>query len=51
LIRATGTYATSTTLGESVRAFVPHPLPPAEPTLSPAGFVVRDFRQWDQPIS
>lgn len=31
--RATGTYATSTTLGEPVRAFVPHPLPPADPPL------------------
>src|SRR6187455_1844019 len=37
--RATGTYATSTTLGESVRAFVPHPLPPADPPLAPASFV------------
>lgn len=34
--RSTGTYATSTTLGESVRAFVPHPLPPAEPPLATA---------------
>ena len=32
--RATGTYATSTTLGESVRAFVPAPLPPVGPTLA-----------------
>lgn len=36
--RATGTYATSTTLGESVRAFVPHPLPPANPPLAAASF-------------
>lgn len=36
--RATGTYAISTTLGESVRAFVPHPLPPTDPTLEPAVF-------------
>ena len=28
-MRSTGTYVTSTTLGESVRAFVPHALPPA----------------------
>jgi Fic family protein len=33
--RTTGTYAISTTLGESVRAFVPHPLPPGKPPLSP----------------
>ena len=37
--RTTGTYATTTTLGESVRAFVPRPLPPAEPPLAPACFV------------
>jgi len=33
--RETGTYAISTTLGEPVRAFVPHPLPPARPALAP----------------
>jgi Fic family protein len=32
-MRSTGTYAISTTLGESVRAFVPHPLPPDDPVL------------------
>jgi Fic family protein len=32
--RATGTYVKSTTLGEVVQAFVPHPLPPKEPTLA-----------------
>lgn len=37
--RTTGTYAISTTLGESVRAFVPHPLPPADPALSAAAFI------------
>jgi Fic family protein len=36
--RSTGTFATSTTLGESVRAFVPHPLPPANPALAAASF-------------
>ena len=36
--RTTGTYATSTTLGESVQAFVPHPLPPAEPALAPEAY-------------
>lgn len=35
-MRATGTYITSTTLGESVRAFVPYALPPAEPALDVA---------------
>ncbi len=37
--RTTGSYATTTTLGESVRAFVPRPLPPAEPPLAPTCFV------------
>lgn len=36
--RTTGTYAISTTLGESVRAFVPHPLPPAAPALAPEAY-------------
>lgn len=35
-MRRTGTYATSTTLGEAVQAFVPLPLPPSEPVLAPA---------------
>lgn len=39
MTRTTGTYAISTTRGESVRAFVPHPLPPADPTLSPAAYL------------
>ena len=33
-MRSTGTYAISTTLGETVQAFVPHPLPPTQPTLA-----------------
>lgn len=36
--RSTGTYFTTTTLGEQVRAFVPLPLPPAEPALSPEAY-------------
>ncbi|MBS0192971.1 MAG: Fic family protein [Proteobacteria bacterium] len=36
--RTTGTYSVSTTLGESVRAFVPHALPPSDPALSPEVF-------------
>lgn len=35
-MRTTGSYVTSTTLGEPVRAFLPHPLPPADPPLAPA---------------
>ncbi|MDZ4161059.1 MAG: Fic/DOC family N-terminal domain-containing protein, partial [Burkholderiales bacterium] len=36
--RITGTYITSTTTGEAVRAFVPAPLPPAAPPLDPSHF-------------
>lgn len=28
MLRETGTYRTNTTHGETVKAFVPHPLPP-----------------------
>ena len=37
-MRNTGTYVTSTTLGEAVRAFVPHALPPEAPALSAEAF-------------
>ncbi|MEX0732939.1 MAG: hypothetical protein WED00_02995 [Aquisalimonadaceae bacterium] len=37
--RITGIYSNSTTLGESVQAFLPHPLPPAE-LAEEAGFAV-----------
>jgi Fic family protein len=33
MTRTTGTYRTTETAGESVRAFVPHPLPPKRPVL------------------
>jgi Fic family protein len=36
--RTTGTYAITSTLGEPVRAFVPRPLPPTRPALSPDAF-------------
>jgi Fic family protein len=38
-MRSTGAYAISTTLGESVQAFVPHPLPPVKPPLAPECYV------------
>lgn len=38
-MRRTGSYATSTTLGESIQAFVPHALPPAGPPLAPVDFL------------
>ena len=37
-MRRTGTYTTSSTLGEAVQAFVPLPLPPSAPVLAPACF-------------
>ena len=37
--RASGTFTISTTLGESVRAFIPNPLPPHDSTLSNASFL------------
>lgn len=37
-MRSTGTYATSTTLGEAVQAFVPHALPPRRPALAAESF-------------
>ena len=43
MARKTGTYVISTTLGESVRAFVPNPLPPADPSLS--SFVFSDLNR------
>lgn len=39
MARSTGTYVTTTTLGEAVRAFVPRALPPAKPPLAPESFV------------
>ena len=38
-MRNTGSYVTTTTLGESVQAFVPHALPPRRPVLAPESFV------------
>lgn len=37
--RVSGTYITSTTLSESVQAFVPKPLPPSEPVLALQSYV------------
>lgn len=40
--RSTGRYVTTTTLGEAVRAFVPHALPPARPVLDAAACAARN---------
>lgn len=42
--RETGTYAISTTLGESVRSFVPYALPPKDPALSPQWYEHRNHQ-------
>lgn len=42
--RITGTYVTTAAGGENVRAFVPHPLPPADPELDPASYVEQNGR-------
>ncbi len=41
-MRTTGTYLTTTTLGESVRAFVPHALPPTKPALAAEAFAAQN---------
>jgi Fic family protein len=38
MIRSAGSYITTTTLGDAVRAFVPYSLPPAAPSLAPASY-------------
>ncbi len=38
MTRTTGTYVTTSVVGESVQAFVPNPLPPANPVLSTAAY-------------
>ena len=43
-MRTTGTYVTTTTLGEAVQAFVPHPLPPTEPPLASASYTAAAHR-------
>ena len=40
--RVTGRYVTLTTLGEPVKAFVPHPLPPTDPALAEAAWGERN---------
>ena len=50
MTRSTGSYVSTTTLGEPVRAFVPHPLPPADPALAAESFVEPN-RQAEQAIA
>ncbi len=42
MTRHTGTFRMGTTLDETVRAFVPHPLPPADPPLAIEGELALD---------
>ncbi len=43
-MRTTGTYVTTTTLGEAVQAFVPHALPPADPPLAAESYTATNHR-------
>lgn len=43
-MRTTGTYVTTTTLGEAVHAFVPHALPPADPPLADESYAATNHR-------
>jgi Fic family protein len=43
-MRTTGTYITTTTLGEPVRAFVPRALPPADPPLAGESYTAANHR-------
>lgn len=43
-MRSTGSYVTTTTLGEAVQAFVPRALPPADPPLAAESFTVTNRR-------
>lgn len=43
-MRITGTCVTTTTLGEAVHAFVPHPLPPAYPPLAAESYAAVNHR-------
>lgn len=38
MARSSGTYVNTTTLSDTVRAFIPHALPPARPPLSPLAY-------------
>jgi Fic family protein len=40
--RSAGSYITTTTLGEAIRAFVPHALPPTDPPLSSDAYVTQN---------
>lgn len=42
--RGTGTYVTTATGDENVRAFVPRALPPADPELDPASYAEQNAR-------
>jgi Fic family protein len=43
-MRTTGTYVTTTTLGEAVQAFVPHALPPVDPPLAADSYTATNHR-------
>jgi Fic family protein len=48
--RETGRYESTSTGGEPVRAFVPHPLPPASPSIAIEGELAERVRAAEQAL-
>jgi Fic family protein len=48
--RKTGSYERTTVAGEEVKAFIPHPLPPAKPALRLDGALLERVRQAEQAL-
>ena len=49
--RSTGAYETSSVAGENVRAFIPHPLPPARPKLRLTGDLAIQLREAESSLA
>jgi Fic family protein len=50
VMRSTGRYETTSAGGERVQAFIPHPLPPKEPTISVSGALSERVRVAEQAL-
>jgi Fic family protein len=51
MTRTTGTYETTSVAGENVKAFIPHPLPPARPRITVAGPLADGLRTAETNLS
>jgi len=51
MTRTTGTHETTSVAGESVKAFVPHPLPPARPRIAVSGALADGLRTAETSLS